>query len=546
MPRVLVAAACLALAPAAFAQPPVGARALTLTVDQAVALALDHNVDLTADRFDPRISDTRVAAARGAFWPVASSTVLRNNQLQPPSSFLIPIPTRNDIVTSSVGVGQRLPLFGTSYSLSWDSSHTTSNSILNSYNPLVRSGMTFSVSQPLLRDFLTDGARLQLDITRRNRDIADTRLRESVVRTTANVKAAYWNLVSARATVEARRTAVQLAQELSRVNSARVEVGQSPPLDLLAAQAEVASNQEQLIIAETAVRQAEDQLRLLVLDPADPDAWTLTITPTEEPPVAMPAVDLDGAIAFALRDRADLLRARKDVENAAANVSYASSQRLPDVRLSGSYQANGLGGTQVLRTGGFPGTIVGPGQITSFGSILDQVFRRDYPTWVLGVNVSYPVGQSVEGANHARTVLEQSQARQRVKSAEAKAIQQIRDAAWRIEMNAKRIETARAARAFAERRMEVEQQRFEVGLSTSFLVIQAQRDLSQARANELAAVLAYDLALVNFEAIQQAAPAGQGGTGTAATTAAAAPAAAAAPPRTTGTGAVGSSGVPGF
>jgi outer membrane protein TolC len=396
----------------------------------------------------------------------------------------------------------------------------------------------------LLKDFLKDGARLQLDISRRNRDIADTRLRESLVRTTANVKAGYWNLVSARATVEARRTAVQLAEELARVNTAKVNVGQSPPLDLLAAQAEVASNQEQLIIAETAARQAEDQLRLLIVDPADPDAWTLTITPTDEPPVAMPAVDLDGAIAAALRDRADLVRARKDAENAAANVAYASSQRLPDVRLSGSYQANGLGGTQVLRTGGFPGTVVGPGDVTSFGAILNQVFRRDFPTWTFGVNVSYPLGQSAEDASHARTLLERAQAQQRIKSAEAKAIQQIRDAAWRIEMNARRIETARAARALAERRAEVERQRFDVGMSTSFLVIQAQRDLSQARTNELAAVLAYDLALVNFEAIQQAPPAGQGGGGT--TTAAATTTPVAATPRAGGAATGSTSGIPGF
>src|SRR6185295_5147342 len=137
--------------------------------------------------------------------------------------------------------------------------------------------------------------------------------------------------------------------------------------------------------------------------------------------------------------------------------------------------------------------------------------RSNYPTWAVGISVSYPIGGSVDDANFARARIEAAQAEQRVKSAEARAIQQVRDAAWKVEMNAKRIDTTRAARELAEQRLDAEQKRFEVGISTSFLVIQAQRDLSQAKTNELSSVLAYDLALVDFESLQQAGPAGPGG-----------------------------------
>src|SRR4029077_5852650 len=106
---------------------------------------------------------------------------------------------------------------------------------------------------------------------------------------------------------------------------------------------------------------------------------------------------------------------------------------LPDVRLSGSYQANGLGGTQVLRDGSvFPGTIIGSGIATPFTSVLGQLFGRDYPTWTLGVNVSYPIGHSADEANHARAQLETTQAQERLKSAEARVVQQVRDAGWKI------------------------------------------------------------------------------------------------------------------
>jgi len=235
------------------------------------------------------------------------------------------------------------------------------------------------------------------------------------------------------------------------------------------------------------------------------------IEPVDEPPVATVTPDLNSAVARALDSRADLTRARKDIDTAKVNVKYTDNQKLPDVRFNLSYQASGLGGTQIVRdtTNGFPGIIVGPGNITNFGSVVNQLFAHDYPTWVAGVSITYPRGQSSEEAASARAKLERQQAEERLKSSESKAIQQVRDAGWKIDMNAKRIATTRAARDLADQRLDVERKRFEVGLSTSFFVIQAQRDLAQAKANELAAILAYDLALVDFEALQEAGPAGQ-------------------------------------
>jgi outer membrane protein len=301
-----------------------------------------------------------------------------------------------------------------------------------------------------------------------------------------------------------------------RVNKAKVDVGSSPPLDLVSAQAEVAADQEQLIIAETAVKQTEDRLRLLIFDGTNRDNWNVAIEAVDSPPITTASIDLEAAVTRALSERADLLRARKDIENAQTSVKFTNNQRLPDVRVNASYQASGLGGTQILRTGGFPGTITGPGTITPFGDVISQLFAHDYPTWGVGVSVSYPIGGSVEQANYARSQLERSRSEQRLKGDEARAIQQVRDAAWKIEMNAKRIETTRSARELAEQRLDAERKRFEVGMSTSFLTIQAQRDLANARTNELSAVLAYDLSLVDFEALQEAGPAGSSSTNTAA------------------------------
>src|SRR5206468_510241 len=281
--------------------------------------------------------------------------------------------TRNDVTSSSVGLDQKLPWLGTSYRLSVTAAHTDSNSFLNSYNPILESGLSLKLSQPLFRDRAIDRARQEVAASRIDRDIADTRLRETLVHTTANVKRAYWNLVTAIANVDARTVALGLAQELVRVNKAKVDVGRSPPLDLVAAQAEVAADQEELIIAETRVKQGEDRLRALIFDTSDRSVWNVKIAPADPPLLGLAPPDLEAAVTNALGQRTDLARARKDIENAGVNVRFTNNQRLPDVRVNASYLSNALGGTQVLRTGGFPGTILGAGPSTDFASVLNQL-----------------------------------------------------------------------------------------------------------------------------------------------------------------------------
>jgi len=144
---------------------------------------------------------------------------------------------------------------------------------------------------------------------------------------------------------------------------------------------------------------------------------------------------------------------------------------------------------------------------------MDQVFRSAYPTWIVGVNVTYPLGRSADEASLARSRIEEAQARARLQSSELKAVRQLRQSAWQVDMNARRINTSRAGRALAEQRLEAEQKRFEVGMSTTFLVVQAQRDLAQARNNELQAALEYVKAVIEFETLQEAGPAAGSTTG---------------------------------
>ena len=159
-------------------------------------------------------------------------------------------------------------------------------------------------SQPLLRDFKTDAARAELDISQRNRTIADLQVRERTAQVAADAEAAYWALVAARTSVEVQQSSLDLSIELERTNRARVDVGQSPPLDLVSARAEVAQRREDLIVARTLALQAEDLLRTLVLDPKRTDYWMVRLEPADRTPVvSAPAGRRCGRAAGARRPR---------------------------------------------------------------------------------------------------------------------------------------------------------------------------------------------------------------------------------------------------
>ncbi len=301
-----------------------------------------------------------------------------------------------------------------------------------------------------------------------------------------------------------QQRSLDLALELERTNRARVDVGQSPPLDLVSARAETAQRRENLIIARTLARQAEDNLRTVVLDPRITDYWAVHLEPVDRVPAVGGPPDVDAAVRRALAERADLARARKEIQNTETNITLTRNETLPDLRLQANYLTDAAGGSRLIREGGFPGTVVGV-QSTSFGSVLGQLLSADYPTWSVGLQFSYPLGNSTEQANLARARIERDQAVARLKTVEVSAVRDVREAAWRLEQNYQRIETTQLGRELAEQRLDAEQKRFEVGMSTTFLVIQAQRDLAIARNNELTALLEYQLAAVTFEAVQQAA-----------------------------------------
>jgi outer membrane protein len=482
---------------------------LKLTIDDAVKRAIENNPDLAIVRLGTDVEAARVSQADSAYRPVFSTVFGRSSVMSPSSSFdqIEGIETTDLFATT--GLRQRLRTGGGTWALGWDASRTASDSFINSFNPTLRSGLLVAFSQPLLRDRKIDAVRVQNVIVKRNLKSSELRSLQASVQTVAAVKQAYWTLKAAQANVTVQQRSLELAEDLVRQNQARVNVGQAPPLDLVQAQAEVATRRENLIRADAIAKDAEDRLRRLMMDPSDTSFWNVRLSPVDEPVSDNTPPDQARAVESALRDRYDLALLRQDLENADTNVEFFNNQKLPDVRLEASYRGGGVGGTQLVRTGPFPGTVTGSVD-TGFGDVLGQVFGRDFPTWSVGVTVNYPIGRSFEDAGLARAEIERKQSAQRIASLQLQVAETVRSAARDVQSTKERVDAARAGETLAQQRLTVENRRFDAGFSTTFLVTQAQRDLLQAQVNLLQAVLDHQSSLVNFEAVQKAPNQGAG------------------------------------
>jgi outer membrane protein len=476
-----------------------------ISIDEAVALALENNLDLQVDRITPQIQDLTVAQARSAYTPVFSSNVDWNDQTQPPASLLAgnasQIVGNNSSYDFGFGGFNR---WGGNYSLAFNNARATTNNIFTNFNPQFASNISASYTQPLLRNFKIDGTRQQLLVSLKNREIADEQLRQSIALTTRNVRNAYYDLMYTVGNLNVQRQSLALAEQLLKDNRARVEIGTMAPIDIVQAEAEVAQREESVIVAEAAISRAEDRLRALVFNPSSPDFWRLRIEPTEQVQFRPALVDTDSAVANALQRRTDLNQVRKQLEANDVNIRYFRNQTLPDVNATLTYFSQAIGGTSFIRdpTSGFPGTVIGQLE-KSYSSTLQTMFSGDFPTWTLQMQISYPIGQAGAEAALARSRLQDQQYRRQIQSQELLVATQIREFGRQVTTNTKRVEATRASRVLAERRLEAEEKKFQAGMTTSFLVFQAQRDLNQARNNELQALVDYVKSTVDFEAAQE-------------------------------------------
>jgi outer membrane protein TolC len=477
----------------------------SLSENDAVRLALENNLGIQIARITPQIEDLSVAEARTGWTPSFTTQFDNGSTDTPNNSFLsgaMGNKTSDSRTTSTIGVQQLLP-WGGNYTIGWDGTRSKTTNVFSNFSPQLRSSLSLSYTQPLLRNFSIDGVRQQLELSERNRDISEIELQRTLAETLRAVRNSYWELVFARASLEVQRQSLQLALESLRNTRARVEIGTMAPIDIVEAEAEVATREEAVIVAEASIETAEDTLRTMVYNPAAPDFWTLDIETQAVPLFTPKPVDVDAAVVRAIQNRTDLRRSRTALDATDVNIRYLSNQTLPDISASLNYGLTGLGGTQFIRGDGFPGPIIGE-KARGFGPVLGDIFYNTYPAWTLSLNFSYPLGTSQQEAGLAKAKLQYKQAETEIRNNELRVVTEVRSVGRQVRTNQRRVETTNSARQLAERRLEAEEQKFAAGTSTSFLVFQAQRDLALAQNNELRAILDYNRSVVDFETVPEA------------------------------------------
>lgn len=497
--------------PATADQPaPGGVRDLRL--EDAVGLALEKNLDIAVERLNPQAVSLQVQQFQNFYKPVATSTIGRSNDFQLPRTQLIggnKVSQENNIY--NVGLQQNIPRTGANASLTFNNSRlfSTSNNVL--YNPGLTTIATVNFTQPLLRNMRIDNNRQQIRILQINRDISEETLRATVTTTLANVRNAYWDLVFARSAVDVARRTLSLSEKLVEDNSARVEVGTLAPIDIVQAQAEAANNRQALATAEATLQTAELTLKRFIVAGTEDPLWRQELRPIDLPSPEPVATNIETAVRNALTKRTDLITARRNLDSNDVQLQFFHNQQLPGIDLVARYGLQGIGGPFLVRgdsIGGTPDTTI-PG---GYGDAWSMLTGREYPTWSAQVNITYNLFDSAARAQAARARVQRTQSVTRLRALELTVATEVTNAALSVQSNLKRVEASIAARELAQRRLEAEQSKFEVGMSTNFLVVQAQRDLATAENTELRSLADYRKSLVTFERSQEA-PAGGGGGG---------------------------------
>ncbi len=467
-----------------------------LSLNDCIVGAMKNNLGLAVEVLNPQIADISVAQAKEIFFPSLTFGYNRQKTETPAFSWLDAadqvIERYNDY---SAQLTQLIPTGGR-FSVDLFTYKNNTNRKFQEINPLYWSRLRFSFTQPLLKNFGLKVTRREIIVAQNNTEISESRLKEALLATIYDVEEAYWNLVYSIENLKVMQSSLNLARDLLAKNKREVEVGMLAPIEVLSAQSEVASREADILQAEALIKSNEDRLKTILNLAAEEDIDMIKIIPTDTPSYEEREVSLEEALAIGLQKRPDLQASRIDLKNKDLDVSYAKNQLLPEINLQAAYWSPGISGTQIFYKDGNPLTEVIVGTLPGEASdALKDVFDFKYNNWGVGLTLSIPINSVFSRAQYAQAKASREQAELSLKDQEQQAFLEIRDAVRDVQTNYKRIQAYKVARELAEEKLDAEEKKLKVGLTTNYLVLQHQRDLANARSAELRAIIDYNLSL---------------------------------------------------
>jgi outer membrane protein len=530
---------------------------MDLSLQDAIALALENSMDIVVQRYNPWIADVSLLKTHaGGYGYGTPGSIAVGSTANLPELYYDPIvtevlnvsdvktPVNNPFIAGTGNTTPELALaeltltshsanyntsyqeyfdFGTSFNVSWNNNRASSNAF-NFFNPYVQSSLTVSLSQQLLAGAGRSVNRRNILIAENNRKVADLAFAQQAITTTTNTITAYCELAYARENVKVQQQAVTVAEKLYNDNKKQLEIGTMAPLDVTRAESELASDHTNLIVAQTT--QLQDELVLknyISKDPTASNLLNVEIIPTDkpEPPAAIEAPSFEDAVKEAFKKRPDVLEQDYNLKSAEVDVRATKNALLPTATLGLQYSSTGLGGNSAIN--GTPVTVAGapivdstgmpkPGFFTpdtttpvigtnkaGFSNAQSQIFHNTFPVYAGQITVSLPLRNRANQADNIHAQLVERQFQAQVQQIKNNAVLDVRNTTIALQQGRAQVESARKARELQQQTFDAEEKKYKLGASTVYNVILTQRDLITAQGTELRALANLAEAKANYE-----------------------------------------------
>lgn len=471
---------------------------LSLSLDEAIEMALKNNNDIDASRNSVQIAEFNLRGARGIYDPIIEGESYYDSTSTPTASIIGGAVNGSVTQTrffNSAGVSGFSPFAGGSYAARFDSSRTSTSNTNATLNPQFPALLTFTYTQPLFRNFRFNNNRRLIEIAKKNLSLSDSQFRQRAIDVISAVEQAYWNLAFSLRNLQVQIDAVKQARTQLESNQRQVEKGVLPPIDLVAANAQIVTFEQGVFSAQEDVTRAENTLKTLMLADRTAREWSRPITPVSPISLDAPQIGLEVAITEALKGRPEIIQFEASSEMNAIDERYYRDQTKPQIDLVGSVTSQGLSGTVTpVGENRVPDNLRG-GYFTSLGNLA----QLDYPSYRVGVQITLPWGNTVAKANLGRTLVEKNRIANQRAQAEQIIEAEVRNAIQALRSAEARLQSAAAARSAAEQLFESEQRQFQAGTTTFYLVQQRQTELITARGRELQAQTDLNRAISEFQ-----------------------------------------------
>jgi len=492
---------------------------LQITLQDAVELALENSMDIAVQRYVPWFADTDILATESGSQPfgIAGAEIRQSFASIP---FLNYDPTLtsqisyddrttpvNNPFISGTGTAQATAASlvshtaqytnsltegfstGTTATVAWNNTRSSSGSAFNFFNPDVSSALVVTFQQQLLNGFGTFANRRNILIAKNNRKLADFVFEQQAITTVTSTITAYWELVYARANVAVQEQAVAVSQRLYGDNKKQLEIGTMAPLDVTQSEAQLATDQQNLIIAQTVRLQDEQILKNAISkDPLAANLINVEILPTDKPtpPEATEAPTFEEAIKEAFQKRPELLEQQINITNAGIDARATGIALRPTATLFAQYTSQGLAGVSSIPSNppGGPPTVTEQGFTTS----QSQIFHNTFPDYLVGVNVQIPFRNRAAQATNQHSLLTLRQIEAQMQQLKNAAVVDVRNTYIALQQDRVQVTTAAESRKLFQETFDAEQKKYQLGASTVYTVILRQRDLVTAQGAELRAL----------------------------------------------------------